>query len=99
MKSTPTKKATKPAMDGVKEALELREAELVQTLRTRDGIVIEKSADQMEAKPGSILLALKLFSPLGAVVSLLTDDASRCTSPAGRSVVACPRRKGGISCL
>lgn len=32
----------------VKEALALKEAELVQTLRTRDGIVIEKSADQMD---------------------------------------------------
>lgn len=39
---------TKTTMNGVKEALALKEAELVQTLRTRDGIVIEKSADQMD---------------------------------------------------
>lgn len=41
-------KTTKSTINGVKEVLELKEAELVQTLRTRDGIVIEKSADQMD---------------------------------------------------
>ncbi|MBK7930877.1 MAG: TraR/DksA family transcriptional regulator [Bryobacterales bacterium] len=41
-------KTTKTTVNGVKEALELKEAELVRTLRTRDGIVIEKSADQMD---------------------------------------------------
>jgi len=35
-------------MAGVKEALERTEAELVEVLRNRDGIVIEKSADQMD---------------------------------------------------
>jgi DnaK suppressor protein len=33
---------------GVKEILERKEAELVQALRRRDGIAIEKSADQMD---------------------------------------------------
>lgn len=35
-------------LDGVQESLERKEADLVQALRTRDGIVIEKSADQMD---------------------------------------------------
>ncbi len=35
-------------MSGIKEILERREAELVQVLRRRDGIEIEKSADQMD---------------------------------------------------
>jgi DnaK suppressor protein len=33
---------------GVREILERRESELVQVLRKRDGIAIEKSADQMD---------------------------------------------------
>jgi RNA polymerase-binding protein DksA len=33
---------------GVKEILEQKEADLVQVLRKRDGIAIEKSADQMD---------------------------------------------------
>ena len=33
---------------GFREALERKEAELVRVLRTRDGIAIEKSADQMD---------------------------------------------------
>src|SRR5580658_3830988 len=40
----PLKTATKET-DGVKEILERTEAELVQVLRNRDGIAIEKSAD------------------------------------------------------
>jgi DnaK suppressor protein len=36
------------ATGGVKEILKRKEAELVQALRTRDGIAIEKSADQMD---------------------------------------------------
>lgn len=43
-----TSETTEPATNGAKKTLELREAELVQTLRMRDGIVIEKSADQMD---------------------------------------------------
>jgi DnaK suppressor protein len=35
-------------MDKVKAILERKEAELVQALRKRDGIAIEKSADQMD---------------------------------------------------
>jgi DnaK suppressor protein len=35
-------------MSGIKEVLERKEAELVRVLRTRDGIAIEKSADQMD---------------------------------------------------
>ena len=35
-------------MDGVKETLERKEAELFQVLRKRDGIAIEKSADPMD---------------------------------------------------
>ncbi|MGA3096911.1 MAG: TraR/DksA family transcriptional regulator [Bryobacteraceae bacterium] len=35
-------------MSGIKEVLERKEAELVQVLRRRDGIAIEKSADQMD---------------------------------------------------
>ena len=35
-------------MAGFQEILERKEAELAQTLRTRDGIAIEKSADQMD---------------------------------------------------
>lgn len=35
-------------MTGFQEILERKEAELVQALRTRDGIAIEKSADQMD---------------------------------------------------
>jgi DnaK suppressor protein len=35
-------------MSGIKEVLERKEAELVQVLRKRDGIAIEKSADQMD---------------------------------------------------
>ena len=35
-------------MSGIKEILERKEAELVQVLRKRDGIAIEKSADQMD---------------------------------------------------
>jgi DnaK suppressor protein len=36
------------SMGWVKEILERKEAELVQVLRNRDGIAIEKSADQMD---------------------------------------------------
>ena len=36
------------ALGGVKEILERKEAELARVLRTRDGIAIEKSADQMD---------------------------------------------------
>ena len=35
-------------MGGIKEVLERKESELVQVLRNRDGIAIEKSADQMD---------------------------------------------------
>jgi DnaK suppressor protein len=35
-------------MDGFREILERKEAELVQVLRNRDGIAIEVSADQMD---------------------------------------------------
>jgi DnaK suppressor protein len=35
-------------ISGVQEALERKQAELAQVLRTRDGIAIEKSADQMD---------------------------------------------------
>jgi DnaK suppressor protein len=35
-------------MSGIKEILERKQAELVQVLRRRDGIEIEKSADQMD---------------------------------------------------
>jgi DnaK suppressor protein len=35
-------------MSGVQEILERKEAELAQVLRRRDGIAIEKSADQMD---------------------------------------------------
>jgi len=35
-------------MSGIKEILERKEAELVQVLRRRDGIEIEKSADQID---------------------------------------------------
>lgn len=35
-------------MDGFKEILERKEADLVSLLRRRDGMVIEKSADQMD---------------------------------------------------
>jgi DnaK suppressor protein len=35
-------------MAGFREILQRKEAELVQALRTRDGIAIEKSADQMD---------------------------------------------------
>ena len=35
-------------IDGFQEALERKEAELAQVLRNRDGITIEKSADQMD---------------------------------------------------
>ncbi|HYW42469.1 MAG TPA: TraR/DksA family transcriptional regulator [Bryobacteraceae bacterium] len=41
-------KAARTEMNGVKETLERKEAELVQVLRKRDGIAIEKSADQMD---------------------------------------------------
>ena len=41
-------KAASTGMGGVKEILEQKEAELVQVLRNRDGIAIEKSADQMD---------------------------------------------------
>lgn len=34
--------------DGVQEVLQRKEAELVRTLRQRDGIAIERSADQMD---------------------------------------------------
>ena len=40
---------TSPAeMGGLQEILERKEAELVRVLRNRDGIAIEKSADQMD---------------------------------------------------
>ena len=35
-------------MNGFQEILERKEAELVRVLRSRDGIAIEKSADQMD---------------------------------------------------
>jgi DnaK suppressor protein len=35
-------------MTGIQEVLERKEAELAQVLRTRDGIAIEKSPDQMD---------------------------------------------------
>jgi len=35
-------------MGGIKEVLERKEAELARVLRNRDGIAIEKSADQMD---------------------------------------------------
>ena len=41
-------KAVSAGMRGVKEALERTEVELAQALRSRDGIAIEKSADQMD---------------------------------------------------
>ena len=41
-------KAAHTEMGGIKEILERKEAELVQVLRKRDGIAIEKSADQMD---------------------------------------------------
>ena len=41
-------KITHTEMGGFQEILERREAELVQVLRKRDGIAIEKSADQMD---------------------------------------------------
>jgi DnaK suppressor protein len=39
---------TKPANGGVQEILERKQAELAGGLRHRDGITIEKSADQMD---------------------------------------------------
>jgi DnaK suppressor protein len=47
VKGTSLKTATTET-GGVKEILERTEAELVQVLRNRDGIAIEKSADQMD---------------------------------------------------
>jgi DnaK suppressor protein len=41
-------KTAPPKMDGFQVILEQSEAELVQVMRKRDGIVIEKSADQMD---------------------------------------------------
>src|SRR5512140_1418824 len=41
-------KIARTGMDGVKEILEQKEAELFQVLRKRDGIAIEKSADPMD---------------------------------------------------
>ena len=41
-------KTTATEMGGPKEILERKEAELVRVLRKRDGISIEKSADQMD---------------------------------------------------
>jgi DnaK suppressor protein len=41
-------KTARTEMGGVRETLERKEAELVQVLRNRDGIAIEKSADQMD---------------------------------------------------
>lgn len=41
-------KETNAATGGIQEILERKEAELVQVLRKRDGIAIEKSADQMD---------------------------------------------------
>lgn len=41
-------KTARTEMDRIREILERREAELVQALRRRDGIAIEKSADQMD---------------------------------------------------
>ena len=41
-------KTASTGMNGVQEILERKQAELVQVLRNRDGIAIEKSADQMD---------------------------------------------------
>ena len=41
-------KIASAGISGIKEILERKEAELVQVLRRRDGIEIEKSADQMD---------------------------------------------------
>jgi len=41
-------KAANTGMGGFQEILERKEAELVRVLRERDGIAIEKSADQMD---------------------------------------------------
>ena len=41
-------KATTAELAGIQEILERKEAELVHVLRRRDGITIEKSADQMD---------------------------------------------------
>jgi len=41
-------KNASPVLAGFQEILERKLAELVQVLRTRDGITIEKSADQMD---------------------------------------------------
>ena len=41
-------KAASTKMGGIQEILERKEAELAQVLRNRDGITIEKSADQMD---------------------------------------------------
>ena len=41
-------KIASTGIGGVKEILERKEAELVRALRKRDGIAIEKSADQMD---------------------------------------------------
>ncbi len=41
-------KRVRAEMGGFREILERKEAELVQVLRNRDGIAIEKSADQMD---------------------------------------------------
>jgi DnaK suppressor protein len=41
-------KLVSTGMGGVKEILERKEGELVHALRNRDGIAIEKSADQMD---------------------------------------------------
>ena len=41
-------KTAQTEMDGFQEILERKEAELVRVLRKRDGIAIEKSADQMD---------------------------------------------------
>ena len=41
-------KAAHTGMDGFQEILERKHAELAQELRKRDGIAIEKSADQMD---------------------------------------------------
>ena len=39
---------TVPTEDRVREILERKQAELIEVLRNRDGIAIEKSADQMD---------------------------------------------------
>jgi DnaK suppressor protein len=41
-------KITPSELDGVREILEKQQAELIHVLRKRDGITIEKSADQMD---------------------------------------------------